>query len=155
MRTHRKVFLGFGLAVLAFTAVGSVVHPFGDLRQQNENALLEGAVLDPETLHILQRSCANYHSERVEWPWYSHVAPASWMIESDVNVARSRFNLSRWPAYSAQEREIILSAIGAAAKTNIMPPRRYTLIHQDAALSESDRARLYEWSRAARHRNHK
>jgi hypothetical protein len=111
---------------------------------------LAGAQIDPETLGIVERACQNCHSERTQWPWYSHVPPVSWLIHRDVDRARDRLNLTQWGWYSSLERQALLSAIGAAARTGVMPPRRYTFLHPEGDLSRSERERLYGWTRAER-----
>ena len=144
--------MGIKIAVLCAVVVGgmSLVHPFGNLRSPARGTILEGAHIDPATLGIIQRSCQNCHSERTEWPWYSRVAPGSWLLERDVSQARSRINLSRWNEYSPEQQVSILSEIGVAARTGVMPPSRYTLLHPDARLSSEERQAIYSWSRAER-----
>ena len=51
----------------------------------------------PEVEAILNRSCIDCHSYKTVWPWYSKVAPISWLLVSDVNEGRKHFNLSNWP----------------------------------------------------------
>lgn len=144
--------MGIKIAVLCAVVVGgmSLVHPFGNLRSPARGAILNGAHIDPATLGIIQRSCQNCHSERTEWPWYSRVAPGSWLLERDVSQARSRINLSRWNEYSPEQQASILSEIGVAARTGVMPPSRYTLLHPEARLSSEERQAIYSWSRAER-----
>ena len=144
--------MGIKIAVLGAVVIGgmSLVHPFGNLRSPARGAILNGAHIDPATLGIIQRSCQNCHSERTEWPWYSRVAPGSWLLERDVSQARSRINLSHWTEYSPEQQVSILSEIGVAARTGVMPPSRYTLLHPDARLSSEERQAIYSWSRAER-----
>src|SRR5436305_12458710 len=61
--------------------------------------LLAGAEIDPRILALLERSCADCHSERTRYPWYSYVAPVSWLIRNDVTAGREHLNLSRWNEY--------------------------------------------------------
>ena len=152
MKARISRLIGCALAALAMAVAGGAIHPFGAVKSVSGAAVLDGAVVDAATLETIERSCGSCHSERTRWPWYSYAAPASWMLERDVSEARSRMNLSRWGGYSAQERETLLSAIGAVARTGEMPPRRYTLLHPEAELSSADRSRLYEWSRKERRR---
>jgi cytochrome c len=72
------------------------------------------------------------------------------LLERDVSQARSRINLSRWDEYSPEQQALILSEIGVAARTGVMPPARYTLLHPDARLSSEERQAIYAWSRAER-----
>ena len=39
-------------------------------------------MINPQVGKILDRSCQDCHSNRTVWPWYSHVAPASWSSPS-------------------------------------------------------------------------
>ena len=65
-------------AVIVLGGVSLLVHPFGAVRAHAlAGPLLTGAVVDAETLRILQRSCQNCHSQNTDWPWYSYIAPAS------------------------------------------------------------------------------
>jgi hypothetical protein len=114
--------------------------------------LLAGAEVDPAALQVIERSCQNCHSEKTEWPWYSHVAPMSWLVEGDVAKARSRMNLSRWDEYTVERQEEILASIGTLARSGEMPPPRYTAIHSDAKLSAQEREFMYQWSHAERRR---
>ena len=34
----------------------------------------------PDVRRVLEESCFDCHSNQTEWPWYSHLAPASWLV---------------------------------------------------------------------------
>jgi hypothetical protein len=129
-------------------AIGSVfVHPSGEVKDRIVDKKIAPAVFD----HV-SKSCLNCHSNNTSWPWYSYVAPMSWMVERDVSRGRARMNLSRWEEYSADEKIGLLTAMGAAIRTGIMPPPRYTLMHPDAKLSAAQRDEIYRWTQAERQR---
>ncbi|HXJ44705.1 MAG TPA: heme-binding domain-containing protein [Bryobacteraceae bacterium] len=138
--------------VFALAICGGAVHPFGPVKRDSSAPFFRGAALDTATLERFRRACSNCHSEHVQWPWYSYVAPTSWLVERDVQQAREHLNFSRWSYYPPQERITLLSAIGAALNTHEMPPRRYLTLHPESALSDSERNALYEWTKAERHR---
>lgn len=48
----------------------------------------------PQTKETFYNACADCHSNETNWPWYSNIAPASWLIQSDVDNGRRRFNIS-------------------------------------------------------------
>ena len=87
------------------------------------NALINysGTDVDPAVVRILEKSCQNCHYERTEWPWYSYVAPMSWLIEKDVHEARSHLNLSRWGEYDAQKQHDLLAELAAVVRSRRMP----------------------------------
>ena len=140
-------------AVIVLGGVSLLVHPFGAVRAHAlAGPLLTGAVVDAETLRILQRSCQNCHSQNTDWPWYSYVPPASWLVESDVHDARRHMNLSRWGEYSLEKKRELLTELAAAVRSRQMPPARYTKIHSSAKLSQTDLVAIYEWARGERRR---
>lgn len=143
-----------GLVAAAVIAIGgSLIHPFGAAEPAGDHVtVLSEAQIDPETLALFERACQNCHSQRTEWPWYSHVAPMSWLIARDVQQARSHMNLSRWQEYSTDERLGLLSEIGSAVRNREMPKQRYLLLHPEARLTDKERLQIYEWTRTERSR---
>src|SRR5579872_3186511 len=125
----------------------SFVHPFGNPREANASSghLLAGAQIPEPLRKLVERKCGNCHSEAVEWPFYSRVAPVSWLLEHDVMDAREHINLSRWDAYSNQQKADFLSRFAAKARSGEMPPARYTAIHGDSKLLPKERDSLYDW----------
>ena len=148
----KKLLIVVGAVAVAAVG-GSLIHPFGlAAASGGDQAIFRDAQIDPETLAIVQRACQNCHSENTEWPWYSHVAPVSWLVARDVQQARSHMNLSQWQDYSTDDRLRLLSAIGSAARNSIMPPQRYLFLHPEARLSDAERQQLYRWTRTERSR---
>ena len=140
-------------AVIILGVASLLIHPYGAVRAHaSVEPLLTSAVVDTETVRILERSCQNCHSQNTEWPLYSYFAPVSWLIESDVHRARSHMNLSGWSQYSLEEKQELLAEMGAAVRSRQMPPSRYTVMHGSAKLSEPERERIYQWARGERRR---
>jgi len=144
----------FTTGIAAIVALGgSLIHPFGAPGAPGRSqAILQDAQIDPETLAIVQRACQNCHSQKTVWPWYSHVAPVSWLLARDVQQARLHMNLSRWQDYSSDDRLRLLSEMGSAVRNGEMPVKRYLLLHPEARLTESERQQIYRWTRAERSR---
>jgi len=148
----RNVLIAAGIAAVVAVG-GSLIHPFGmPGAPGNDNAILREAQIDPATLAIFQRACQNCHSQNTEWPWYSHVAPISWLLARDVQQARLHMNLSRWQEYSTEDRVRLLSEIGSAVRNREMPVQRYLLLHPEARLTDSERQQIYRWTRTERSR---
>jgi len=99
---------------------------------------------------ILERSCADCHSHATVWPWYSNVAPVSWLLADDVEHGRKQVNYSVWGNYTPKRAEHKLEEICEQVEQGDMPPTEYTLLHRSAKLSDADRRRLCEWSAAWR-----
>ena len=99
----------------------------------------------PEVEAILKRSCFDCHSNQTKWPWYSHVAPISWMVVRHVELGRKEMNFSEWGAYFPGTRKRKLQWMQRALHEEVMPLWSYRMMHPNARLSDNDRARLLEW----------
>ena len=96
---------------------------------------------------VLKRSCYNCHSSETVWPWYSHVAPVSWLVADDVNTARSHINFQDWEAQvNESEGKEHLGLICKEIRDGSMPPRNYRIMHKDAPLSPEEVDAVCAWS---------
>lgn len=99
-----------------------------------------------EVISVLRRSCYDCHSNETTWPWYSRVAPASWLVAKDVREGREAVNYSTWGRYSPEERAEKQAETWEDVEEGEMPLGIYVLIHPSARLSEQDRAVLRSWA---------
>lgn len=151
MKTHARTVLLMALALIVVSSI--LIHPFGAIKAPGPNKpLLLDSGFDPRIAKIIVRSCQDCHSENTQWPWYSYVAPMSWMVENDVQRGRSRMNLSRWDEYPLEKQREILGEISALVRNRAMPLPRYLLLHPDARLSSDEVAHLQQWSKSERKR---
>lgn len=97
---------------------------------------------------LLTRACRDCHSNRTRWPWYSRVAPASWIVARDVALGRAELNFSEWGAYYPQTRLRKLQWMGRMVREGSMPPWTYRAIHPGARLTKAERALLDRWIEA-------
>ena len=99
--------------------------------------VLEGIAVPPGVREILRTSCYDCHSNETRWPWYSHLAPASWLVQYDVREARSHFNVSEWDADDPEGE-------GAAGRVRRgeMPPWYYLPAHPEARLDPDEKESL-------------
>jgi hypothetical protein len=100
----------------------------------------------PEVKAVLRRACYDCHSNETTWPWYSRVAPVSWLIAKDVHEGRAELNFSRWDRYSTQQQVKHLKESWEEVVEGEMPPWFYLPAHRDARLSAEDRALLRQWA---------
>jgi len=99
-----------------------------------------------EVRAILERSCYDCHSHRVRWPWYSRVAPVSWLVAYDVAEAREHLNFSAWDRYDAKKRRENLEELWEEVEKGEMPLWYYLPMHPDARLSDADKQQLRSWA---------
>ena len=87
---------------------------------------------------ILDRACGDCHSNHTVWPWYSNVAPLSWLMAYGVREGRAAVNFSEWAAYAPERRRQLLAASCDDARTGKMPDRLWTTLHPETRLSTQD-----------------
>ena len=106
----------------------------------------------PPVAAILERSCNDCHSNKTRWPWYSSVAPVSWLVIGDVNEGRQNMNLSEWGRYTKRDVDGLLKQICQEVKSGGMPLPIYRPLHPSAKLSTEDVKTLCDWTDAERNR---
>jgi len=86
---------------------------------------------------VLDRACGDCHSNDTVWPWYTQIAPASWLMVYGVTAGRKAVNFSEWASYQPELQRTLLSASCQDALTGKMPGP-YTLLRPETRLSASD-----------------
>jgi hypothetical protein len=105
--------------------------------------------------HTLRKACQDCHSNETRWPWYSRVAPASWLVKRDVEHGRRAMNFSEWSQQTGNRAGRVaglLTAACADVQSGRMPMPQYRLIHREANLSSAEKADFCAWT-AAESRN--
>ena len=96
---------------------------------------------------VIQRGCYDCHSNETRWPWYSRVAPASWLIAHDVKEGRKEVNFSIWNQYDQRRKDRKLKEIVKEVEKGKMPPWYYVPLHPDAKLSAAERELIVTWAK--------
>jgi hypothetical protein len=133
MSTVRKVATVGGAGLLFVGGVMQLV-PYG-WHKTNPAVTAEAPWPSAEAEAIARESCYSCHSNETDWPLYSYVAPASWLVRRDVEAGRDELNFSEW----GEESEAHDAA--EEVEEGAMPPSKYTLIHRGARLTD-DEARV-------------
>jgi mono/diheme cytochrome c family protein len=113
--------------------------PFGRTHS-NPPVTKEPAWDSPATRELVKRACFDCHSNETRWPWYSHVAPVSWLLQRDVSGGRGHLNFSEWGG--APQRHA--KDIAAEVKQGDMPPWFYLPMHAEARLTDAEKAALMD-----------
>ena len=131
-----KVALRWGLIAVGIALVGIQFVPYGRAHA-NPPVRAEPTWNDPRTRELAVRACFACHSNQVEWPWYSNVAPISWLVQRDVEQGRRKVNFSE---FDRPQRD----AQGAAdqVEKGKMPQPYYVALHPEANLNPDERERL-------------
>ena len=98
-----------------------------------------------EVKGIFKRACYDCHSNETKWPWYSNVAPVSWLVAGDVEEGRNHLNFSEWGDLTRQKIAHKKEHIWEEIKEGGMPLSKYTWMHSEAKLLKKDKDIISEW----------
>jgi len=132
--SSREAFLLLGVLLLLFGAIQLI--PVGAERT-NPPVVAEPEWNSPRTRELFVRTCADCHSNETHWPWYSRVAPVSWLVAHDVEEGREHFNVSEWNRPQKHARKA-----AEEVREGEMPFRGYALAHPRARLDDAERRAL-------------
>lgn len=124
------------MAVVLFVLIQLL--PFGR-DHTNPPVVQEPAWDSAQTRDLAMRACGDCHSNQSIWPWYSNMAPVSWIVANHVEEARSKLNFSEAnrPQRDADEAASIVNE-------GEMPPAYYTLMHKSARLTAEEKDALVQ-----------
>ncbi len=129
-------------ALIALVALGAAlfvaaqVVPFG--RSHLNPALNVQPKWDsPVTQKLAERACFSCHSNVTTWPWYSNIAPVSWLVQRDVVEGRKHLNFTEWN----KPQPLVGMALGDI-QSGAMPPWFYRMVHPDSRLTAKEKALL-------------
>jgi heme-binding protein len=139
MRRSLTFLLGFGAALVCSQAV----------RVQRTNPPVRGDLIAPPPVQeVLREACYDCHSNQTRWPWYSALAPMSWLIQHDVMAGRRRLNFSDWTDYASDPETAAqkLRRVAKAVTDGNMAPRYYQVLHPRARVASEERALVTRWA---------
>src|SRR5512141_1229066 len=90
----------FIILIVALIVLQFIPNKMPDNKVAGKDDLVKSAVLPENVSTILRTSCYDCHSNQTVYPWYSKVAPASWLLASDIREGRGELNFSEWGSYS-------------------------------------------------------
>jgi hypothetical protein len=108
--------------------------------------------IPPDVKTILDRSCSDCHTNNTQWPWYSYVAPTSWLTARDVKNGRSNMNFSVWGTYKRTKQAGKLDDISEQLTTDKMPLKPYRIMHPSSVLSKQEIDIVSRWAEKERDR---
>jgi hypothetical protein len=137
-KTNRKRLLSIGtvMIVVVFFIIQFIPH---SLPHENPPVTSEPQWNSAETRATFFNACADCHSNETVFPCYSNVAPISWLIESDVQSGRERFNVSEWDRKKQNGDEA-----SEEVQQGSMPTGLYLLMHSSANLNAAEKKKIVE-----------
>lgn len=97
----------------------------------------EPAWTSPEVRALAVRACFDCHSNESKWPWYSNVAPVSWVVAHHVDEGRRELNFSEWDRTQRHAKDA-----AEELREGEMPMPPYLLMHAEAKLTDAEKKQL-------------
>ena len=134
-----RKFTLIALAALAAVFLLLQLVPYGHAHD-NPPVVAEPNWDSSQTRQLATQACFDCHSNETVWPWYSNVAPISWLVQHDVVEGRERLNFSNWGQSTGEGEET--EEMGETVLEGEMPMRNYLITHPEARLTDFQRAAL-------------
>ena len=132
----RLLKIGIPAGLILFALIQLI--PYG--RTHSDPAATNPVTWDsPQTQQLAMQACGDCHSNQTTWPWYSNIAPISWLVQEHVDHGRQILNFSN---FSPNQRGADRAA--RAVQNGSMPPSYYTLIHANARLTDAQKQQLIQ-----------
>ena len=90
------------------------------------------------TRQLAAGACYDCHSNLTTWPWYSNVAPVSWLVYADVKGGRDALNFTEWGKPQGEGAGDAVEAV----RDGSMPPFQYKPLHPAGRLTTAEREEL-------------
>ncbi|HUN23488.1 MAG TPA: heme-binding domain-containing protein [Anaerolineales bacterium] len=155
-----KKILLYGIAALAGLFLLIQLVPFG--RDHTNPAVQQEPNWDsPQTRELAVRACYDCHSNETVWPWYSNIAPVSWIVQDHVLEGREKLNFSEYgiarsetgegegegdeyenEGYNGRHEQEDVEEMVEEIERGNMPLQDYLLMHPNANLTAAEKEAL-------------
>lgn len=133
----KKIVLGVFLGLI----IGGILIQFIPYGHDHTNlpVVAEPPWNSQQTRDLVVRACYDCHSNQTTWPWYSNIAPVSWLVQRDVQQGRARLNFSQWGTTRRGTDEA-----AEQIQRGSMPPSYYLIMHPTANLTPAEKQALIQ-----------
>ncbi|EON75396.1 hypothetical protein ADIS_4100 [Lunatimonas lonarensis] len=146
MKVGRILIVGL---VLVGLGIQLVPNELPAVETDNPEDLIHGGLANGGIAQVIRTACYDCHSNETVYPWYSYVAPSSWLVAKDVREGREALNFSHWEGLDMLDKLALLDDMAIEVKEETMPMPIYTWLHASAKLSEEQRIAIVEWAEEA------
>ena len=103
-----------------------------------------------EIATLIKDACYDCHSHQSKYPWYTNVAPISWVIEHHIEEGREHLNFSTWGTYPDKKADHKLEECAEEVEEGEMPMKPYVVMHSEAKMTAAQKKALVEWFESQR-----
>jgi hypothetical protein len=118
------------------------------IRPDFHNSAINPAIAlsaDPSVMGVLKKSCYDCHSQETRYPWYSSIAPVSWIMAGHIDQGRKALDFSNWANIPPETKIERLTRAKQMINNHLMPKGQYLLVHKNAALTSQEKRILGEF----------
>ncbi|MES1216742.1 MAG: heme-binding domain-containing protein [Bacteroidota bacterium] len=139
----RKILLG----LLAVLIIIQFFHPEKNKSESKQTGNIAGVYEVPADVKaILDKACADCHSNNTVYPWYSKIQPVDWWLDNHIAEGKEELNFDEFAKYSLSRQYHKLEELTKTVKEGEMPLNSYTWIHTNARLKEEEKNALINWA---------
>jgi len=133
------------ILVALFVVIQFIPANLPEVTVNNPDDLLKTTTVPDNIAQKLRASCYDCHSNETVYPWYSYLAPVSFLVSRDTREGRKKLNFSEWNKLSKVKKAKFLDEINDELEEGEMPMKIYTVIHRNAVLNDQDIKALQNW----------
>lgn len=134
------------LSLLIVVVLIQLIRPMPNLSDDNSKSIATAYVVPDNIQKMIQRACADCHSNNTNYPWYSKIQPVAWWLNHHIEEGKAELNFSTFATYSLKKQAHKLHEVVEMIEENEMPLSSYTLIHKEAILNEVGKNELKNWA---------
>lgn len=129
---RNKINAGFGLLALILVGI-----QFVPVERTNPPITDEVRWDSERTRELAKKACFDCHSHETIWPWYTNIAPFSFVTARHVDYGREHLNFSNW-----SQPNVSFDEIKDVVHEGEMPLWNYLILHSDAKLTPEETEEL-------------
>ena len=134
------------LVLAIFVILQFIPNTYPEVIKSNEYDLIQTGTVPTDVEQILKTSCYDCHSNETKYPWYSYIAPVSWLVVRDVKKGRGELNFSDWDNLKSRDKIKLLDEIAEEVNDGNMPMPIYLITHGEASLDDNQKQILAGWT---------
>ena len=135
----------YGLLAI-FILIQFVPNELPEVTLDNKDDLLSNNEFSIEIENQIRASCYDCHSNETIYPWYSYVAPVSFLVNRDTKVGREELNFSNWESLDRKKKAKHLTNFIEEIEEGDMPFPPYLITHSNAKLTDKSKQDLMDWA---------
>ncbi len=140
---RKKLLIGIGIVLIIIQFLPNNIP---ENSTNNPEDLFTNNTTSKEVELMIKTSCYDCHSNQAVYPWYSYIAPASFVIGNHIIEGKEHLNFSKWESLSKLDKAEALDDLIEEIDEKEMPLKGYVFAHPKAKLSTEDRNKISAWA---------